>query len=108
MSDYTPGPWEINTANGRIPVVRRIKMPHQEADTFQSTVQAKTGPMVCRLDFGYGRKTNEADARLIAAAPDLLDALRGILEIGKRDMTNPKYDTYFEAAKNAIYRATGE
>lgn len=32
----------------------------------------------------------------------LREALKGILEIGKRDMTNPKYDEYFEQAKQAL------
>jgi len=30
------------------------------------------------------------------------DALTGIIEIGKRDLTNPKYDDYFESARNAL------
>lgn len=29
-------------------------------------------------------------------------ALQGIIDIGKRDMTNPKYDGYFEAAYHAL------
>lgn len=29
-------------------------------------------------------------------------ALRGILEIGKRDMSNPKYDGYFNEAREAL------
>lgn len=29
-------------------------------------------------------------------------ALRGIIEIGKRDMTNPKYDGYFDEARRAL------
>ena len=32
----------------------------------------------------------------------LREALQGILEIGKRDMTNPKYDGYFEQAQQAL------
>lgn len=32
----------------------------------------------------------------------LREALQGILEIGKRDMTNPKYDGYFEKAQQAL------
>lgn len=31
-----------------------------------------------------------------------LEALRNILEIGKRDMSNPKYDGYFDAARSAV------
>lgn len=41
----------------------------------------------------------EQQAQQIAT---LREALQGILEIGKRDMTNPKYDGYFEQAKQAI------
>ena len=33
---------------------------------------------------------------------DLREALGGIIEIGKRDMTNPKYDSYFEKAHAAL------
>jgi hypothetical protein len=47
-----------------------------------------------------------ANGRLIAAAPELLQALQGIIEIGKWDMSNPKYDGYFRAAKEAIAKAT--
>jgi hypothetical protein len=35
---------------------------------------------------------------LTAQVADLREALLGILEIGKRDMSNPKYDEYFESA----------
>lgn len=34
----------------------------------------------------------------------LVEALDGILSIGKRDMTNEKYDGYFEAAKETLAR----
>jgi hypothetical protein len=53
------------------------------------------------------REVATANARLIAAAPDLLEALQGILEIGKRDTTNPKYDGYFEVARAALLKARG-
>lgn len=33
-----------------------------------------------------------------------LEALRGIIEIGKRDMSNPKYDGYFESAREILVR----
>jgi hypothetical protein len=34
----------------------------------------------------------------------LRDALQGIIEIGKRDLSNPKYDGYFESARAALAR----
>jgi hypothetical protein len=33
---------------------------------------------------------------------ELETALRNIIEIGKRDMRNPKYDTYFTAAEDLL------
>jgi hypothetical protein len=73
---HTPGPWYIHTLNGRIPIVRRIAMPYGEAPTFGSTIRSQSDAdhHVCVLDFGYGCENDEANARLIAAAPDLLAA----------------------------------
>ena len=39
--------------------------------------------------------------------PELLEALEGILGIGKRNMSNPKYDGYFDEARQAIAKAKG-
>ena len=47
----------------------------------------------------------DANMLLIAAAPELLEALKGILEIGKRDTTNPKYDGYYDTARAAVAKA---
>ena len=57
------------------------------------------------IDEGCWQCDNEA--RIAAAAPALLEALRAILEIGKRDMSNPKYDGYFESAYAAVAQAEG-
>ncbi len=40
--------------------------------------------------------------KLTAKNEELENALRGIIEIGKRDMSNPKYDGYFEEAKEVL------
>lgn len=37
----------------------------------------------------------------------LREALQGLMDIGKRDMTNTKYDSYFEAARAALTPAGG-
>lgn len=50
-------------------------------------------------------ENREANARLMASAPRLLEALRSILTIGKRDLTNPKYDGYFQEANDAVDEA---
>ena len=44
---------------------------------------------------------NERDL-LIDKLEKVTNALQGILEIGKRDMSNPKYDGYFQTAKDAV------
>lgn len=33
---------------------------------------------------------------------EVFEALTNIIEIGKRDMSNPKYDGYFETAREVI------
>lgn len=41
------------------------------------------------------------------AARELLGSLKDLIEIGKRDLSNPKYDGYFDSARNAIAKAEG-
>jgi hypothetical protein len=38
----------------------------------------------------------------------LRECLQGIIDIGKRDMTNPKYDGYFESAQQALADTEGQ
>ena len=47
-------------------------------------------------------KAREELAALTSERDRLREALRDIIEIGKRDMTNPKYDVYFETARAAL------
>jgi hypothetical protein len=57
----------------------------------------------------------EANARLIAAAPDLLDALQALCDADSKDresgqrryMLGSPMDRMFKAAREAISRATG-
>ena len=62
-TEHTPGPWEINkmTATYKIPIYG----PH---DTW-----------ICSMDAGIDAHTAQANARLIAAAPDLLEACKNLL-----------------------------
>ena len=48
-----------------------------------------------------------ADMRLVASSWRLFRALRAIIEIGKRDTSNPKYDGHYDEARAAIAEATG-
>lgn len=109
---HTSGPWTAQKFPS-VPMVRRIKMPHGEADTFVATVMREEGrgsDVVCRLDFSYGKSTNKDDARLMAAAPELLEALKAIV----RGYDGPTVDaatavsSHMQAARMAIKKAEGE
>ena len=89
--NHTPTPWKV------------------EPDGFHIQGNAREG--IAQI-YGFDKPTREANAAYIVLAvnshQELLEALKGILEIGKRDMSNSKYDGYFEAAKLAIAKAQGD
>ena len=85
---HTPGPW----------VVAETRLGY---DTIVRTQQGR-GPVASILIAGYLRPVAMANARLVAAAPELLDALKTILVISDR-----KHDAW-DRAYAAIAKATGE
>ena len=81
---HTPGPWKICTSWNDY----MVEGPNSEEIIWQ--------------DGNYDTPTIKLeDARLIAAAPDLLEALKGLC--GDR-----VYDYHYRAAHAAIAKATGE
>jgi hypothetical protein len=90
-----PGPWEVRT---RINAKRR---------TAEVTIADANRNDVCEV---YGETQSEAEclASLIAAAPDLLEALRQLA-----DWSGPQYSTaralrgFQEQAREAITKAEG-
>ena len=92
MSKHTPGPWVV--------VGRLTK--YVEARLVGGLIQevAACGPTMA--DEGYGQQ-QEANARLIAAAPDLLEALKRC----KFDSLNMTLEDR-EFCRAAIAKATGE
>lgn len=66
MSKHTPGPWWLNIRNGRT----RIYSIYGGDDR---------GKTVCRIH-AYKSSTTEANARLVAAAPELLEALKDMVK----------------------------
>ena len=101
MSDFTPGPWVV--------VGRLTK--YVEARLVGGLIQevAACGPTMA--DEGYGQQ-QEANARLIAAAPDLLEALQELCEIVEdaiEQKSAKDLDSFtLQPARAAIAKATGE
>ena len=91
MSKHTPGPWAMpDSGQGRISKVG---------------VNGGWDGMIATADCGdYARSRSEglANARLIAAAPDLLEALKDAV----RDSESP--GQWLDESRAAIAKATGE
>ena len=86
---HTQGPWTST----------ETRVDCCPADAIESN--GKRLALVVRRD-----KESEANAKLIHSAPELLEALTSIIELGKRGLENSKYDVYFEQARAAIDKAT--
>ena len=72
QTKHTPGPWDIHESEGRIEI-----HPADDIDGLR---------VIADLVFGDTLSADEcrANARLIAAAPDLLEALKQILPMAEK------------------------
>ena len=64
MDAHTPGPW-------------KVELPTGYPLSAKSNIIKPDGTVLASINYGIGEE-EQANARLIAAAPDLLDALRAI------------------------------
>lgn len=90
MSAYTPGPWEANRHGD-----------HWQIDAAMDAVAT--------THFCYAQE-REANARLIAAAPDMLAALKAALAIAPvnaDDGDDPEQSEAWAAVRGAIAKAEG-
>jgi len=90
MSEHTPGPWQV------IPSWEdwTIKGPNKEEIIFQD------GP--------YQTPTIKLEnARLIAAAPELLETLQGVVRFWDSITESDCVNNLHAQARAAIYKATG-
>jgi hypothetical protein len=97
MNNHTQGPWTVDGA-----------VATENLDVFGE------GGRVAMLDFDdIDADTLEANARLIAAAPELLAALQDIVDAYQNhfylfDAMPVAWQTYDNIARAAITKATGE
>lgn len=85
-SNHTPGPW--TTGHGNTYVIRQDKLNGRRVAELMSRDAAA-------YDEAF------ANAKLIAAAPELLEALRCVLRVADRATDE------FDAARSAIAKAVG-
>lgn len=93
MAEHTPGPWTAHNSQGGRPVI-------VYADGFA----------VCHCQTFHGKHQcgqMEANAKLIAAAPDLLKACNGLLQMLEINMPTTYFlsDSRVNAARDAIAKA---
>ena len=81
---HTPGPW----------------MPHH--DKGRLYVETHRDDVICMVAKGLGTQEDQANANLIAAAPELLEALQVMLDAAQHDIT-----TECDIARAAIAKAIG-
>ena len=96
MSKHTPGPWVVVGRLTKYVEARLVGRLIQEV--------AACGPTMA--DEGYGQQ-QEANARLIAAAPDLLDELLSVLDWAVTERA-PLRKQEIESIRKVIAKATGE
>ncbi len=101
---HTPGPWTFSKndelGDTRFYVAQQEGAPYTPHYSDVATLIAETVS-------SERRSIQEANARLIAAAPELLEALRGLLDrVVQMDL--PLSDPERVAAQMAIAKATGE
>lgn len=112
MSKHTPGPWEINWYEC---TMSRRDVEHAKS---KGNLNAKVGDVLWRAPSSIGPcgiehshwggdllTVEEADARLIAAAPELLEALKNLVQVASH---LDACQGTVEEARAAIAEATGE
>lgn len=100
---HTPGPWQVNGSWLNIETGNRHT-------AVESVLPGGFG-MVASLEHSFTRESEEANARLIAAAPELLEALKELVNDGEcycADNVASKETCRHCKARAAIAKAQGE
>jgi hypothetical protein len=94
---HTPGPWYVGTefADQGRHIYAAQKVRHEDGDEWY--------PLIAVTDDDERLVDWQANARLIAAAPDLLEALQHLMVAHGEQL-----DYAFQQAQEAIAKATGE
>ena len=93
MSKFTPGPWEVDTSGYRAPGGGLCVMG---------------GALCVAVIGGDSYKPQAENARLIAAAPEMLEALQAMVDAHAIPSSICKERPVYEAALAAILKATAD
>lgn len=106
---HTPAPW---VATGNVRLVGDPNSTGGQHNTYVGNIRSQaegaswtdicTQQSAIHVDGGIGIEEAKANARLIAAAPELLEALEGVVRVADRKTIE------FDAAHAAIAKAKGE
>lgn len=112
MSDHTPGPWEPSEFVKENPLARSgVFLCVQRAGTNDTKNRICT--IIAQGDGRYDPEVTNANARILAAAPELLEVLKNIVENGCMASTVLKdvhlvKSRYVEEAYAIIAKAEGK
>lgn len=99
---HTPGPWNVYESDDG----HEIRMGRaNDSISYPSHCIVTYDHMIYPVD-GEQYEEAEANARLIAAAPELLEALEGMVEAFYLTTSPPQEDTFYKAVQ-AISKAKG-
>ena len=92
------------TADGRAAALRDEVQARAKAEAENATLRAQVETLTAERDELWGANHLNANAlRLKSTSLAAVEgALRGLLELGRKDTSNPKYDGYYEAAQAAL------
>ena len=107
---HTPGPWTVNTCSGCGAFEIEAEVTVEEARSSDDSTMSELDVLHCHFVSGCyaGAVKTEADATLIAAAPDLLCAVRDCLSIIPDRPSDGTNRAVREMALAAIQKATNE
>ena len=98
---HTPGPWkkEINDYDRSLEITDRKGKP---------IANIYSGFLCCEWDFIMTQEEEKANANLIAAAPDMYEALKELFKLLEGDKA-PKWRAiaFYDIAKKALAKAEG-
>lgn len=114
MKDFkgTPGPWVVDVRGGCVAVYpdgEQWETPGCHYDDKRNIAYSNKGAEYDAV-VGYWNmdKKTIRDYTLIAAAPDLLEALQRMYRAGQKQNWNERYESEMNATRAAIGKALGE